>query len=194
MSNIITPEFRGSYVTLVKPRAISDEPDAELKYSINILLPKDSPETKAFIKKLEGAFAASMTEKLGKPIPFANCRHYPIHDGDKADDDGNVDEITKGCWVIYASNKRKPGAIDMKGNKLFSEDDLYSGAWYRASLSTWAWTNPKFGKGVSINLDNVLKVKDDEAFGGRAAPPEDDFKSFLGADPSDPENDPLLQG
>lgn len=188
---LITPEGRGSYVTLIKPRAVSDEPDAELKYSYNHLMLKESAETKAFIKKLEAAFIAAMIDSpIGKPIPFTNCKHYPIRDGDMPNDDGEIDPITKGHWIIYATNRHKPGAIDLQGNKLFSEDDLYSGAWYRISVSAWAWSN-KFGKGVSLNLDNVLKVRDDAKFGGGGAPPEDDFAQYVGGTPSD-EPDPML--
>lgn len=173
---IITPPFVGSYVTLVKPRAI--EEGKEAKYSINCVLKKKDPETIKLIKKLEAAFNASMIATFGKAIPFTSCKHYPIRDGDKPNEDGDVDDLTKGCWVIYASSKFKPGVIDQRGQKLFSEEDLYSGAIYRAALTTWAWKHATGGKGVSINLDNVMKMKDGTRIGGgRAA--EADFEGYI---------------
>lgn len=193
-TKIITPEFRGSYVTLVKPRA--QEEGKEPKYSINIVLKKKAPETIAFLKRLEASFNASMIEKLGKAIPFAACKYYPVHDGDKPDEDGEVSDITKGCWRIYASNKFKPGCIDKAGQKLFSEEDLYSGAWYRASVSTWAWKNDLGGRGVSINLDNVMKLKDDDKYGGGGSKAEDDFAEHIegsGTEEVEDDDDDMLK-
>jgi hypothetical protein len=179
---IITPEFVGSYVTLVKPRAIEEGKDP--KYSINIVLKKKDPKTIAFIKKLEAAFNASMLDKLGKAIPFAALKHYPIHDGDKPNEDGEKNEITKGCWSIYAASNFKPGALNKRGEKLFTEDELYSGAIYIAAVTTWAWKHPTGGKGVSVNLDNVMKIRDGNRIGGgRKA--EEDFAGMIDPDASD---------
>lgn len=192
-TKIVTPEFRGSYVTLVKPRAI--EEGKEPKYSMNIVLKKKDPETIKFIKRLEAAFQAEMIETLGKALPFAACKHYPIRDGNKPNEDGEVSEITKGCWVITASNKFKPGCIDKNGNKLISEDELYSGAFYRASVSAWAWKHATGGKGVSVNLDNVMKIKDGDRFGGGSSA-EADFEEYIdsdGSDEDDDEDDPMLK-
>lgn len=183
---IITPEFRGSYANLVKPRAI--EEGQEPKYSITIVLKKKDPETIALIKKLEAAFNVAMIEKLGKAIPFAACKHYPIKDGNKPNEDGEVSEITKGCWTFAASNKFKPGVIDKNGNKLFSEDDLYSGAWYRASISAWAWKHATGGKGVSVNLDSLMKIKDDGRYGG-GSNPEQDFEDHIDSSGEEDEDD-----
>lgn len=185
---LTTPEFRGSYVNLIEPRAVSDDPGAEKKYSMLIVLSKTDPEAKAFVKKLEAAIQTASAEKHGKPIPKERLKHYPIKDGDN-----DEKEDFHGHWLISASNKFKPGAIDLNGQKLISTEDLYSGAWYRASISCWAWDNPKGGKGVSINLKNVLKVRDDDAFTG-VAKAEDDFADFLSEKPSGSSTDDDLLG
>lgn len=181
-TSITTPMFRGSYVTLVTPRAVADDSD-EKKYSMNIVLPKDSAETKAFIKKLEAAFNASMTEKLGKVYPKSVLKHYPIKDADvDTNQEGDIlsekNPEWEGCYVISASNKRKPGAIDKSGNKLFTDDDLYSGAWYYATVNVYAWSGKTFGKGVSISLNNVLKDHDDDRLSGGPSA-ESDFKNMI---------------
>lgn len=170
---IITPEFRGSYVALLEPRAVSQEKPDDKKYSILMVLKKDAPGTKDFIKRLEANIQVASQQKHGKPIPKERLKHYPIKDGDH---DENPDFA--GHWLISASNKFKPGIINLQGEKLFEAEDVYSGAWYRASVSPWGWDNPVGGKGVSLNLHNVVKTKDDEAFTS-VSKPEDDFADLL---------------
>jgi hypothetical protein len=55
-------------------------------------------------------------------------------------------------------------------------EELYSGAYYRASIRCFAWEHPTGGKGVSVALDNVMKIKDGEAFSGKSSA-SDDFAS-----------------
>jgi hypothetical protein len=156
---LITPVFRGSFVHLVTPHKIDkDDAEEEPKYDITIVLEKDDPEAQKFVKRLEAAINAAMIEKNGKPIPKGAMKHYPIKDGDEQEN-----EDFNGKWLITARNKFKPDCIDRKGQKLFNEEQLYSGAWYRASIDLYAWSHPKFGKGVSINLKAVLKERDDTA-------------------------------
>lgn len=187
--SLVTPEFRGSYCNLVKPRTIEEGKEPE--YSLIVTLKKGDPETKKFILKLHAAMAAVYLAKMGKlPKDVTQLKHYPIADGDK---DEKTDDWA-GYWLIRAKNKRKPGAIDQHGNKLFSEEELYSGAWYRASIAPWAWNNPKFGAGVSIDLRNVFKIRDDEKFSGSNEKPEDAFGEFMGkSEGADPEDDPLFK-
>jgi len=180
-NKIITPEFRGSYCNLLTPRA--PNPESDPVYSILIVLPKKSADTKRFIKQLEKEIAAASLEKHGKVIPASKLKHYPIKDGDDEEDDG-----FHGHWLVRASNSRKPEVIDRKRNTLFEEEDVYSGAWYRVTVDVWAWDNPVGGKGCSINLRNVLKVKDDEPFTSRAKA-EDDFNDVLDDDDAEDDDD-----
>lgn len=181
-----TPCFRGSFVCLVTPRAVSDDkPDAK-EYSMTIVLNKDEPTTAKFMKKLEAAISAACVEKFGKDMPRKVLKHYPITDADAAvDEDGEA--LTEkfpeweNSWIIRAKNKRKPGAIDKAGNKLFSDEELYSGAWYYATINAWAWSGKTFGKGVSISLNNVMKDHDDDQFAGGASA-EKDFETMIDGD------------
>lgn len=176
--NIITPEFRGSYCNLVTPRvpgrkSAKQDPDKKPKYGMLIVLPKDDSETKKFIARLKAAIDAVCVAKFGKPIPHNKLKDFPIRSGD---DDENEDFA--GHILIPASNTFKPNIIDEHGQKLFDEESLYSGAWYRAGIYPWAWDHELSGKGVSINLNTVLKVRDDEAFTSKANA-EDDFRDYL---------------
>ncbi len=183
---LTTPVFRGSYCNLVTPRAVSEDDPDEKQYSMSVVLRKDDPAAVKFMKQFEKAVSAACIEKFGKDMPRSSLKHYPVKDADEdTNSEGEVlataNPEWEGCWIINAKNKRKPGAIDKAGNKLFSDDELYSGAWYMASLNVWAWAGKKFGKGVSVSLNNVLKDHDDDQFAGGASA-EKDFESHINSD------------
>lgn len=171
-AKLITPEFRGSFVHLDKPSRMQGDPDSEPRYQILIALPKDDP----FWDELEDAIDAAAKAKFNGKIPpkFKS----PIKDGD----DEPYDNL-KGCLFVNASNSRRPGVVDEDLNPIMDGDELYSGAWYRASINAWAWSHATGGKGASISLNNVMKIRDDERYdGGTSA--EEDFSSFAGKKPS----------
>ncbi len=173
LMKLITPPFRGSYCNLVKARAFEegDEP----QFNMMVVLKKGTPDTKKFLAQLEAAVTECCIAKFGKDmLPHSSLKHWPVQDGDLGDNEEHA-----GCWTFRAGSKFRPGAIE-HGTKraLFEENELYSGAWYRASISVWGWNNPKYGKGVSFNLHNVMKIRDDEKFGG-GAKPEEDFADHL---------------
>ena len=171
-AKLITPEFRGSFVHLDKPSRMQGDPDSEPRYQILIALPKDGP----FWDEPEDANDAAAKAKFNGKIPpkFKS----PIKDGD----DEPYDNL-KGCLFVNASNSRRPGVVDEDLNPVMDGDELYSGAWYRASINAWAWSHATGGKGASISLNNVMKIRDDERYdGGTSA--EEDFSSFAGKKPS----------
>lgn len=171
-NKLITPEFRGSFVHLDKPSRMKGDPDSEPRYQILIALPKDDP----FWDEVEDAIEEAAKEKFNGKVPpkFKS----PIKDGD----DEEYDNL-KGMLFINASNSRKPGLVDADLEPIMDGSELYSGAWYRASINVWAWTHATGGKGASVSLNNVMKIRDDERFdGGTSA--EDDFAGFAGKKPS----------
>lgn len=174
---LVTPEFRGSYVHLVKPRAANKK--AEPKYSICIVLDKDDP----FWKKLERLTQKAAAEKFGKvPRNLVST----VHDGDEQDEEKEKEEFF-GCYYVNATSDTKPGVIDADGEDLIDPGELYSGAWYRASVRVGAWHFEDMNrKGVSLYLDNVMKVRDDEPFSGKASAASD-FADYV--DKGDGEED-----
>ncbi len=164
-----TPMFRGSFVNLHKPRKRDEASDKE-QYSIMIVLPKAKPSTKDFIAKLQKMITEASAEKHGAPgLPKNKLKHYPIKDGDDMDH-----EQFHGHWCINAASNFKVHCVDEHLEDLTTGEELYSGAWYKVKISAWAWTNPKSGKGVSINLESVIKLKDDTRIGG-GSNAKDDF-------------------
>lgn len=174
-----TPEFRGSFVNLVTARAIKsdDGADSEPKYGLAIVLPTGKASTKAFNVELRKAITAACVDKFGKDIPQAKLKHFPIRDGASVGDNGQFD----GHLFIRASTKFKPSFCDKHGDKLETEEDLYSGAWYKVKVSVWAWEHKTGGRGVSISLETGIKVRDDDKFGGGGGNAAEDFKEDLGA-------------
>lgn len=165
-----TPVFRGSFVTLVKPRAMENDDGSEgtPKYSIMIVLKKGTPETKKFINDFLAAAKAASAAAHGAAIDHKKLKHFPVRDGDSMEGDN-----FKGHYCIRASTRFRPHAVSKDGDDLETEDELYSGAWYRVKISLWGWTNKKGGKGVSVSLESVLKIKDDKKFGGGSNAKED---------------------
>jgi len=175
MSKTLTTKtpFLGSFVHLTKPSLPPGETDTDkARYQITIILPKKDP----FWKDAAAAIKAQATEKWGKiPAKFVN----PIRDGDEnVDDDGNLKyPETAGCYTLQASTKRRPGIVDAKLQPITDPDELYSGAFYRATVGTYAWDHPTGGKGVSFNLNNVQKVRDGEPLDGSTSA-DKDFADF----------------
>lgn len=158
-----TPEFRGSYANLVTARLRKNaKPGEKPKFGIVIVLEKAKPSTKAFMQELKKAAEAAAK---AKGIDIAKKWKKPWKDGDAKDEDEEEGSFP-GCWVVRANSTFRPHIIDVHGDELQTEDDLYSGAWYKVKISLFAWIHDEGGKGVSASLETGIKTKDDERFGG----------------------------
>ena len=155
-ARINTPKARASYPHVFKPTAFQNE--GEPKYSLTMLVPK---EEKEFMVNLRALQDAAVKELYPSKAP-ANFERWGVADGDEADD-----ETTAGCWIIKASNKSKPMAVDSGGTQILDELEIYGGCYVRASINAKAYgTNAKGG--VTFELNVVQKVGDGEPFGGAA--------------------------
>lgn len=172
MSKIITPEFRGSFVTLITPRAFNK--DQAPKFSMVIPIDKKDKFWKKLDKAIEEAAMAKWGEIPKKMKTF-------IKDGSDEEDKYGWED----CFVITASNKTQPGILiktDKGMEEVVDPEDIYSGAYYRASVRPYAYeftleTGGK-SKGVAISLDNVLKVGEGDKFTSKTSA-QDDFKDYI---------------
>lgn len=171
MTKLITPVFRASFVTVMKPKAYSAGQDP--KYSIVIPLDKEDK----FFEDLQKAVDQVCMDKWGE-IP-KKLAFKSLKDGDKEEEKYDW----AGKTVITATNKSQPGILMKTEQGLVeptTDEDIYSGAYFRASIRPYAYEFEKT-RGVAISLDNVLKVKDGEKFTSKTSA-ADDFADFASED------------
>lgn len=178
----LTGEVRLSYVSVVTPRVPPQ--GGEPKYSVTLLIPKSDVATKADI---DACIQAAIVEAQGKTwggqrpailgTPIFPGRDFPKHgiplyDGDSVRVKGEAfGEECKGHWVITASTKMKPDAVDMSGISLLPTD-IYSGMYGRVTIRFFGYSNGG-NKGIGCGLGNILKTRDGEPLAGNASAASD---------------------
>lgn len=177
-TKVVTGEVRFSYAHVFEPSAMEGN---EPKYSVSLLIPKsDTATIKAIEEAIEEAKEAGKGKWNGKIPPKLKL---PLRDGDEERPD---DEAYEGCYFINATSKTKPGIVK-KGSagltEITDEKDFYSGCYGKASINLYAF-NANGNRGIACGLNNVLKTKDGEAFGGSSRA-EDDFADEMGEDDDD---------
>lgn len=165
-TKVLTGEVRLSYANLTKPRA--QQPGAEEKFSVTLLIPKSDYATKADI---DASIEAAAREGLSKC--WNNARppmmRVPIYDGDGVRPSGEpFGDECKGHWVMTASTKQKPQVVDISNiNCELAPSDIYSGMYARVTINFFPYANSG-NKGVGCGLGNVMKTRDGEPLSGRS--------------------------
>lgn len=156
-------------------------PDEEGVYRTSLLIPKSDKELVAQIEDaIEEAKEYGKTAKWGGRIP-RNLK-IAFSDGDESDVEKYPEN--EGHYLLNARSKKKVGLVDRDRQPILDASEIYSGCWAYVSVTSFAYDNES--KGVSFFLNNIMKARDDESFGGGASTPDEDF-----ADISD-EDDDLL--
>ena len=156
-TTVVTPEFTGSYVTVLEPRPNQSE---VMKYSISMVFDKGADLT-----ELKTAAKNACINKWGtdeKKWP-KNLRS-PFRDGNEKE---NPDELyTDRVYVNASANEdRKPGIVDQNLKPVMDADLIYSGARYRAQVSMFAY-DTSGNRGVGCGLNHLMFVKHGERLGG----------------------------
>ncbi|MCP4538515.1 MAG: DUF2815 family protein [Chloroflexi bacterium] len=175
-----TPSFVGAFANLFKAKAIPGT-DQESQYSIMMLFPKG-----ADMKILEEAKIAAAKEKWGdgaRKIVESPKFRDPIKDqGSLVNKSGDLyGGMVKGAPCVQASCKEsfgRPGIVNLEGQDILDVGDVYSGAWYRATVRAYGWEHPVGGQGVSFGLENVQKLEDGERLGGGRTKANEDFEAI----------------
>lgn len=160
MTQVITRKpIRVSYPNLLQPRQDTG------KYGMTILLPKTDTETKAAI---DAAVEAARKAAPERGIKNPQTLKSPVHDGDGNRPSGEpYGAECKGMWVINASSKSKPGVVDRSRHYIDDETQIYPGMWANVDINFYAYDG-NGNRGIACGLNNVQKVKDDAALGGRS--------------------------
>lgn len=180
---ILTSPFRVSFPSLFKPSAIPGS-DADPKYSVVMLFPKDDKESTKFIKRVKKLLAEEKAEKWSNKAP--KKLNLCLKDGDSDDELDASDGTTAGFWIIKGTSQNKPEIIARNGDPCTPED-FYPGVWSRASIVFRAYD--KGTNGIACHFNNFLKWKDDEPFGQGKAKATDEFADFIDSDYDDDEDD-----
>lgn len=168
-TKVVTGLVRLSYVQIFSKRSFTEGTDA--KYSLCVLVPKKDTKT---LKKIQAAMKSAAEEGISTKFngKKPSNLHMPLRDGDEE----RADEAPeyKGMYFFNCKSDRKPGIVDKDCNEIMDPDEVYSGCWGRVSVNFYPYS-VNGNKGVTVGLNNVQKLKDDQRLGGVAASAEDDF-------------------
>ena len=161
-TTITIGECRLSYCNVFQPQAPANNPQAEPKFSVTILVPKSNTQAKAAMDAaVNAAIEAGVTAKwsgVRPPVPSI-C----IHDGDGVrPSDGQAFGIEcKGCWVFTASSKadRPPFVVDAQIQKIINPAEIYSGCYGNVNVTFFAYNSAgKKGIGCGLNAEEAFSA------------------------------------
>ena len=181
-SKIIIKNRRCVYPTLAAPKSFTGE-EASAKYNIKLLIPKTDKEFVANFKEWVKNQIASTdwTEALKKQV-FKNAFNSDdgqndncvLKDGDHVNtrreaEGKDMVEAYAGHYIISANRKGSfgpPLVVNADSSNMtpeMIEAEIVGGYWINTQVSAYCYPKPK--PGVSIQLQAVQKVKNDEPFG-----------------------------
>ena len=175
-SKITIGPLPAMFVALFEPTPGPDG-GGTLKYRSTFIWPKkDKATTKAVI----GAIIAAAEEGVKKNIYTADDvktiktltkvsnigrlkNLQPLRDGDyelETPGTKKKPEDWAGMYYFNANAIRQPGMIDLQGQQIINEDEMYSGVPVKAQINFYPWNKPT--KRVCAGLNNLLKTGDGE--------------------------------
>jgi len=166
-SKVVTGKARFSYCNVWEPKSIEGSIP---KYSVSLIIPKSDTKIISDIKAAIENAKKDGISKFGGKIP-ANLKQ-PLRDGDI---DRPDDAAYANCYFLNANSTTKPGVVDKNVNPILDQSELYSGCYGRASISFYAF-NQNGNRGIACGLQNLQKLSDGDALGGKARA-EDDFST-----------------
>ena len=143
-TKVVTGSVKLNYVNIKEAR--SNQLSIEPKYSITIIIPKES----------------NTMDKV--PDNLITC----LKDGDATGRKEYEDS-----FYINATSKYRPQVVD-KDLKILSPDELYNGCLGRVSINFYPYNHKDSGNcGISCELLNLQKLKDGEKIVNRASAVDD---------------------
>jgi archaellum component FlaG (FlaF/FlaG flagellin family) len=167
-TKVITGKVRFSYVSIFQKKSFNGE---DGKYQITLLIPKTDKKTVSKIKAaIKAATDEGITSKWNgkKPGKLWN----PLQDGDE-DGKAETNPEYEGMYFVCAKSNSRPGIVDKDLNEILDPDEVYSGAYGRASITFYPYNNSS--NGIAAALNNVQKLADGDRLGSARATAEEDF-------------------
>jgi len=188
---IRTPYARLAFPSLFSPEKPMD-PGKEGKYVATLLFDPKHVDIEPIKKGMYDCAKAKWGAKIPHSPTFDLPDSFwnPLRDGNtKPDYTGYEDKM-----FLKASSKFAPQVVDCDRTEIASTDEpgIYAGSYVRASISFYAF-DTSGNRGITVNLHNIQKLADGEAFGGGgrvdAEDEFDDANDFAAITPSNNEGD-----
>jgi hypothetical protein len=168
-TQVVTGEVRLSYVNLFEARKISEK-DKEAKYSVTILIPKNTPAGQKTIADIKAAIAKAAEKGASKHfngrIPTNLDAISTLRDGDTAVTDlGDLKKLKnvelEGNMYMRLSSKFQPKVLNAQKQEILNPLEVYSGIYGRVSLTLYAYSG-EGRRGISAVLNNVMITREGE--------------------------------
>lgn len=156
-AQIVLKNVRFAYVHVFEKDEMND------KYSVRILVPKNSPQIQDIKRCIEAANSAGSATLKGRNIPW----NQVLHDGDIE----GKDENHYGHYYLNAKSKTKPGVVKVnatglggKTTAITDQSEFYSGCYGWADIGFFAF-NQGVNAGISCGLNNLMKIGGEDGQG-----------------------------
>lgn len=172
MAPITINNIRLSYANLFVPKPPMNNPTAEPKYSVTLLIPKTN---RAALEAIQAAIGKAVDD--GVQSKWSGVRPpqpaIPIYDGDgvRPSDGSPFGEECKGMMVMTASSKNAPFVVDRQVQPIIDPTQVYSGMWANVNITFFPYFNAG-KKGIGCGLNGVQKIQDDTPLGSRVTAQE----------------------
>lgn len=172
MAPITINNIRLSYANLFVPKPPMNNPTAEPKYSVTLLIPKTN---RAALEAIQAAISKAVDD--GVQSKWSGVRPpqpaIPIYDGDgvRPSDGSPFGEECKGMMVMAASSKNAPFVVDRQVQPIIDPTQVYSGMWANVNITFFPYFNAG-KKGIGCGLNGVQKIRDDTPLGSRVTAQE----------------------
>lgn len=164
-TKVVTGKVRLSYAHLLEPAAIQE--GQEKKYSVSLIISKDSAKTLAAIENAINAAKDIGKSKWGGKIP--SKLKLPLRDGDV---ERPEDPAYANSFFLNCSSTQKPAVVDTSLQPIIEADKVYSGMYANVALNFYPF-DTNGNRGVAVGLGNVRKVADGDKLGGGSTVEED---------------------
>ena len=174
-TRFLTPWFRAAFASVFQPAKGMNEGDKQ-KYELTMLFDPQHVDVTAMKQAVYNCAKEKWGSKI-KPSPTFDLPpgfRSPFRDGDEKPDYTGYENMI--FAAARANLNHKPQVVDENRVEIGPMDQpgFYSGCYARATISMWAY-DTSGNKGVSLNLNNVQKLAEGEAFGGGKVDAVDEF-------------------
>lgn len=191
-----TDEFRLSFPALFQPR---EQDDGRLKFSMDMLFEKASFDKSEFaeLKKVYNAAIPKEWVANGYEVPSF---WKMFKNGDKKPEGAaQIRDEHKGQYILRASCQEQfPPRLLLPNLKKAGRADIYGGCYCKSLLTAYSWEHKNkkgavIKRGVSFSIEDVIKTRDGEPFGGGLSSSDRDeyYKKFKPVEAADDDADEL---